>query len=120
MPDAPDEQADIAAFAARLDAAASDLGTKPDPKDRGGQRGSALGMAFRLSTELVLGLLIGGGMGWFLDQWWGTRPWLMILMFFCGMAAGLKSVLLTAAAMNKSAQMSDKTGPDQTGPGGTV
>lgn len=66
----------------------------------GGGRSTAIGTAFRLSTELVVGLVVGIGMGWLLDDWLGTSPWLLILFFFLGMAAGVLNVIRTAAAMN--------------------
>lgn len=63
-------------------------------------RGAALGMAFRLGTEFVLGVGIGGGMGWLLDRWLGTSPWLFILFLFLGMGAGVLNVARTAKQMN--------------------
>lgn len=63
-------------------------------------RSSAIGKAFRLSTELVVGLVVGVAMGWFLDEWLGTSPWFLIIFFFLGMAAGVLNVIRTAAAMN--------------------
>ena len=37
-------------------------------------RGTALGLAFRLATELVAGVVVGGGIRLFLDKWLGTTP----------------------------------------------
>ena len=59
-------------------------------------RGTAIGIAFRLSTELVAGLVVGGGMGWLLDKWLGTSPWLLLIFFFLGVAAGILNVFRTA------------------------
>jgi len=32
------------------------------------------------------------GAGWLLDRWLGTKPWLMIVFFFLGAAAGIMNV----------------------------
>ena len=59
--------------------------------------GRAMGAAMRVATELVLALIVGAAIGWFLDGWLGTRPWLLIIFFFLGFAAGLKNLFRTAA-----------------------
>ena len=64
------------------------------------QPASAMGMAFRVGVELAAGLAVGGAMGWFLDGWLGTRPFLMLIFFALGAAAGMLNVVLTARAMN--------------------
>lgn len=51
------------------------------------ERGASAG--YRVSVELFAGMLFGGGLGWFLDRELGTRPWLMVLLFLLGSAAGL-------------------------------
>ncbi len=65
-------------------------------------RSSAIGTAFRLSTELVVGLVVGVAIGWLLDEWLGTSPWFLIIFFFFGMAAGVLNVVRTAAMMNSA------------------
>jgi ATP synthase protein I len=47
------------------------------------------GAGYRVSVELFAGMLFGGGVGWFLDRELGTKPWLMVLLFLLGAAAGL-------------------------------
>src|SRR3546814_13690820 len=44
-------------------------------------RGRALGLAFRIGVELVAALIVGVGIGWLLDSWLGTGPWLFLLFF---------------------------------------
>ena len=58
------------------------------PPDRGATPTSGLGQAMRLAVELVAALAVALGIGWFLDGWLGTRPWLMIVFLFLGFAAG--------------------------------
>lgn len=55
-----------------------------------------MGMAFRLSTELVAGLVVGGVIGWLLDKWLGSEPWFLLIFFFLGTAAGILNVFRTA------------------------
>ena len=48
--------------------------------------------------QLVLSHLVGapaGGfiIGWLLDRWLETRPWLMLTMLFLGFAVGVRNVL---------------------------
>jgi ATP synthase protein I len=60
---------------------------------------SALGLAFRISLELVVAVVVGAGIGWAFDRWLGTRPWGMILFFFLGVAAGLANVYRAITGM---------------------
>ena len=50
---------------------------------------SLLNTFSRVATELLAGLLIGGCIGWTLDKWFNTNPWLLILFFLLGGAAGI-------------------------------
>jgi ATP synthase protein I len=63
---------------------------------------SKLGMAFRLVTELLAAVIVGGGIGWALDRVFGTSPLLLIVMFLLGVAAGMRNVIRTAREMNES------------------
>jgi ATP synthase protein I len=59
---------------------------------------SAIGRAFRMSTEFVAGVIAGGGLGWLLDRWLGTSPWGLIVFLMLGFAAGTFNVVRAAAA----------------------
>jgi DNA-binding MarR family transcriptional regulator/F0F1-type ATP synthase assembly protein I len=79
------------------------------------ERGQALGMAFRIATELVAALLVGGFIGWQLDRWLETRPVLFLLFLALGAAAGMRNVFKYAYRMNRLAQGLDddgKAGPE--------
>lgn len=58
--------------------------------------GSAMGLAFRVGVELVAGVAVGAGIGYALDRWLGTGPWLMIVFFFLGAGAGMMNVFRAA------------------------
>jgi ATP synthase protein I len=57
---------------------------------------SALARGFRLSTELVAGVLVGAFIGWALDKWLGISPWGMIVFLLLGFAAGVVNVMRVA------------------------
>lgn len=75
-----------------------------DRDGRGGPLGipqSAFGLALRAGVEMVAGLVVGGGIGWLLDAWLGTGPFLLILFFFLGAGAGILNVFRIAQRMNR-------------------
>ncbi len=57
---------------------------------------SALGLAFRVSVELVSALAVGVAIGWALDTWLGTSPWMMIVFIVLGGMAGMMNVYRVA------------------------
>jgi ATP synthase protein I len=63
------------------------------------KRSSALGKAFKLSTELVAGVFVGGFFGWLLDRWLGTSPLFLIVFLLLGIAAGFLNVIRAARGM---------------------
>ncbi len=77
---------------AGLDARLREARARQDAEAGTKERGAGLGIAFRVATELVAGLVVGAGIGWLLDFWLGTRPWLMIVFFLLGAAAGMMNV----------------------------
>ena len=46
------------------------------------KRGSFMGSAFKLGTELVSAVAVGTIIGFILDSWFDTKPWLIIIFFF--------------------------------------
>ena len=52
----------------------------------------AKGLAFRIGTELVVAVFVGGTIGFFLDTWLGTKPWLLIVFLLLGNASGLWNI----------------------------
>jgi ATP synthase protein I len=97
---------DEAALSARLRHLGERLGQHhPDrPSDsEPGQRTtadpSAIARGFRLSTELVAGVLVGAAIGWLLDRWLGLSPWGMIVFLLLGFTAGVLNVMRTAGVV---------------------
>jgi len=65
------------------------------------KKGSFMGSAFKLGTELVAAVAVGTIIGFILDSWFDTKPWLIIIFFFMGAAAGILNVIRTANRMQK-------------------
>ena len=65
------------------------------------RKGSFMGSAFKLGTELVAAVVVGTIIGFILDSWFGSSPWLMITFFFLGAAAGIMNVIKVANQMQK-------------------
>ncbi len=73
---------------------------KKNPSDEDDKK-SSFGKAFQLSTELVSAVLVATIIGFILDNWFDTKPWLIILFFFIGVAAGIINVIRSAKKMQK-------------------
>lgn len=55
-----------------------------------------LGALSTVGFSFVLAIVIGAAFGWWLDTLVGTSPWLFLLFFFLGLAAGVLNVYRTA------------------------
>ena len=54
-----------------------------------------------MSTELVSAVAVGTIIGFTLDNWFGTKPWLILIFFLVGAIAGIKNVIKSAKKMQK-------------------
>ena len=84
-------------FKTRLKIAKSKIKKQINPDNE--KRGSFMGNAFKLGTELVAAVGVGTIIGFILDNWFGTKPWLIIIFFFLGSIAGVSNVFRTAKRM---------------------
>lgn len=57
----------------------------------------------RLGSEFIAAILVGAGIGYLLDLWLHTSPWLLLVMLLVGFAAGVLNVVRAANEMNKAA-----------------
>ncbi len=93
---------DEAALSARLRRLGDQLGrerpSEPSETSRGqpGVDASGYARGFRLSTELVGGVLVGATIGWALDRVLGISPWGLIVFLLLGFAAGVLNVMRAA------------------------
>jgi ATP synthase protein I len=76
--------------------------------EMGGDPRSGLSLALRIGIELVAALIVGTGIGLLLDRWLGTAPWLMIVFFVLGSAAGLLNVMRVTKGMGGTVGYRDK------------
>ena len=60
-----------------------------------------LASAWRLTTEMFAAILVGGGLGWLIDRWLGTQPWLMLVFLGIGVLAGMLNAYRTARRFEK-------------------
>jgi ATP synthase protein I len=66
-------------------------------------RGSAMGEALKLATEMIAGVGVGGFVGWALDRLFGTAPILMVVFLVLGAAAGILNVIRSAQRRQEAA-----------------
>ena len=91
---------DFKKISARLEIAKKKI--KKNLIKNNGSNVTSLGKAFKISTELVAAVVVGTTMGYILDNWFDTKPWLTICFFFMGVAAGIYSVIKSAKRMQKN------------------
>jgi ATP synthase protein I len=100
----PDEEAALSARLQRLGERlarhnAVDRNVEADPGPRSDP--SALARGFRLSSELVGGVLVGAFIGWAIDRWLGISPWGMFVFILLGFAAGVINVIRSAGVSGR-------------------
>ena len=56
----------------------------------------------RILQDLI-GLPVGGALiGWFVDRWLDTRPWVMLAMMFIGFGIAVRNVMRTTTGRDDS------------------
>ena len=90
----PDDQ-----FKTRLKIAKNKIKAKKSSKND--ESSSGIGVAFKMSTELVSAVAVGTIIGFILDNWFGTKPWLILIFFFVGVIAGILNVFRSAKKMHR-------------------
>ena len=72
----------------------------PPPEAKGFSGAMSIGLnAF---SEFAGAVAAGGLIGWQLDEWLGTKPWLLLLLLGLGVAAGFWNILRLAKRQQKS------------------
>ena len=64
--------------------------------------GAGAGVGVRIGVELVAGIGVGSLIGYGLDAWLGTRPWLMVVFFFLGAAASVMNMYRAVQGLDDS------------------
>lgn len=71
------------------------LAKEAPPQERRGLS-RALSVGLNAFSEFVGAVLVGGLVGWKVDEWLGTKPWLMIVLLGLGIAAGFWNIYRVA------------------------
>lgn len=79
-------------FEERLRQARAREGLDKPREQRGAPPQSPWGFGLRAGVEVVSALVVGVGLGFWLDRWLGTWPWLFLVFFVLGSAAGVLNV----------------------------
>src|ERR1700722_8107899 len=67
-----------------------------DGSGDGAARASAMARGFRLSSELIAGVVVGALIGWGFDRLLSTSPFGLIVFFLLGFVAGVVNVVRSA------------------------
>ncbi len=88
-----------------------DEARRSDPQDRAAQQsGSGFGIAMRMGSEFVVAVLIGGAIGWYLDAWMGSTPFMLFIFILFGFAAGTLNIIRAGKRLNMT---KDPNRPDK-------
>jgi F0F1-type ATP synthase assembly protein I len=68
----------------------------PAPRKPLSETVRTLGALSTVGFSFVLAIAIGVWVGWMLDKWLGTSPWMFFLFFVLGLAAGVLNVYRTS------------------------
>jgi len=63
------------------------------PSQQGAGFSRQFAMAMEMPFVIVSAIIVGGLIGFFLDRWLHTRPFLMLILGFLGFFGGLRDVL---------------------------
>lgn len=125
MGDLEKDEAEAAALNARLEklnAALSKAADEqvaqdaPPPERKGFTRAMSVGV--NVVSEFVGAVVVGGLIGWQTDEWFGTKPWLLIVMLGLGVAAGFWNVYRVAKREQTPGADTDNAPGRETGPQG--
>jgi ATP synthase protein I len=61
--------------------------------------GAAIGL--RIAVEILAAVGVGIAAGWWLDDWLGTKPWMLILFCILGFGAAMANVMRTARELDR-------------------
>jgi len=124
MPQAPEDEERAAQ--ARLEALKGELARRraagraaERERTTGGSATAASGWSLgtRMSGEFVGAIVAGGLIGYGLDRWLGTTPWLLIAFFLLGAAAGVRGVIRAASPKgrddDRNSRLSASQAPDK-------
>jgi ATP synthase protein I len=84
-----------------LDSKIKNLSKKTRKVESESSSSSSLGIAMKLSSEMVAAVFVASLIGYYLDKWLETEPFFLILLFFLGAITGILNVVRTSKMINK-------------------
>ena len=84
-----------------LDSKIKNLSKKTRKVESESSSSSSLGIAMKLSSEMVAAVFVASLIGYYLDKWLETKPFLLIFFFFLGAVTGILNVVRTSKMINK-------------------
>jgi ATP synthase protein I len=93
----PEERARFQGRISDLDGKLAKIRVQRDAEAHGDldseMRGRGMAYGMRMAAELVAAVIVGGIIGWGLDWVLGTKPWLFLVFFLLGFAAGVLNLM---------------------------
>lgn len=82
---------------------------------RPGEKGplEVFGSVGLLGTHLVSATAVGLALGWFLDDWLGTKPWLLLIFLALGIFEGFRNMWREAKKLQRREERRDAGLPDE-------
>jgi ATP synthase protein I len=72
---------------------------------------TGMGRAFRLASEFVAAIVVGGALGYGIDWLFKTQPWGMVIFILLGFAAGVLNIIRATAELNAMSAVPPGTPP---------
>jgi len=108
----PEERKGFKDRLSKLDAKLDDVQqrrrTEVETQEDKVMRSKGMAMGLRMSSELVAAVIVGGLIGYGIDRWLETTPWMFLVFFMLGCAAGM--INITRAFTKMQAEIAEKTG----------
>lgn len=93
-----DESASLEKRLVQLEGQVASQNDKKTELSQGKESNSAFGLAFRIASDMIAGILVGVGIGYGLDRWTGHRGLFLVIFALLGFGAGVKNVWRVAVA----------------------
>jgi ATP synthase protein I len=77
-------------------------------RNPGADKVSMASLAWRMVTELVVGVLLGAAIGWWLDSVLGTVPLFLLIFVVLGFAAGVRTMMRSADEVRRRNEQDDR------------
>lgn len=73
----------------------------------------SLGFLSSVGISMVASTFIGLAMGYYLDKWLGTSPWMTLIFLGFGIVSGFRNIfILTERELKRQARETEKKGDD--------